>query len=101
MLDWNAQMTTASPSQFTGYAAAWTIVFVWSFWLVVSRVAQNSGLTIYDLAALRYGLASLVALPLGHYFNAGSHCPCKAPRRHKEAVDIPATLPPCCAKTGG
>lgn len=61
-------MTTASPSQFTGYAAAWTIVFVWSFWLVVSRVAQNSGLTIYDLAALRYGLASLVALPLCLYF---------------------------------
>lgn len=56
------------PSQLTGYVAAWTIVFVWSFWLVVSRVAQDSGLTIYDLAAMRYGLAALVGVPLCLYF---------------------------------
>lgn len=61
-------MTTPAPSQFTGYAAAWCIVFVWSFWLIVSRVAGDSGLTIYDLAAMRYGLASLVALPLCLYY---------------------------------
>lgn len=56
--------------QFTGYAAAWTIVFVWSFWLIVSRVANGSGLTIYDLAAMRYGLAALVAVPLCLYYKA-------------------------------
>jgi drug/metabolite transporter (DMT)-like permease len=61
-------MPTTSTSYVTGYAAAWTIVFVWSFWLIVSRVANNSGLTIYDLAAMRYGLASLVALPLCLYY---------------------------------
>lgn len=61
-------MPGTSPSLFTGYAAAWTIVFVWSFWLIVSRVANDSGLTIYDLAAMRYGLASLVALPLCLYY---------------------------------
>jgi len=61
-------MPTNSPSHFTGYAAAWFIVFVWSFWLIVSRVANQSGLTIYDLAAMRYGLASLVALPLCLYY---------------------------------
>ncbi len=61
-------MTTGSPSHATGYAAAWTIVFVWSFWLIVSRVANQSGLTVYDLAAMRYGLASLVALPLCLYY---------------------------------
>ena len=61
-------MPTSSPSHVTGYAAAWTIVFVWSFWLIVSRVANQSGLTIYDLAAMRYGLASLVALPLCLYY---------------------------------
>jgi len=61
-------MSTSSPSHFTGYAAAWSIVFVWSFWLIVSRVANQSGLTIYDLAAMRYGLASLVALPLCLYY---------------------------------
>lgn len=61
-------MPTSSPSHVTGYAAAWTIVLVWSFWLIVSRVANESGLTVYDLAAMRYGLASLVALPLCIYY---------------------------------
>lgn len=55
-------------SNFTGFAAAWTIVFVWSFWLIVSRVAEDSGLTVYDLAAMRYGLASLIAVPLCLYY---------------------------------
>ncbi|MEW9919235.1 DMT family transporter [Marimonas sp. MJW-29] len=61
-------MTPTSPSLFTGYAAAWIIVFVWSGWLIVSRVAENSGLTIYDLAALRYGLAALVGVPLCYFY---------------------------------
>lgn len=52
----------------TGFAAAWCIVFVWSFWLVVSRVANQSGLTVYDLAAMRYGLAGLIAVPLCIYY---------------------------------
>ena len=51
-----------------GFAAAWCIVFVWSFWLITSRVAESSGLTVYDLAAMRYGLASLIALPLSLYY---------------------------------
>ena len=57
-------MTIPLSPRITGLAAAWIIVFVWSFWLIVSRIAEQSGLTIYDLAALRYGLAALVALPL-------------------------------------
>lgn len=61
-------MPTSSSSHVTGYAAAWTIVLVWSFWLIVSRVANESGLTVYDLAAMRYGLASLVAVPLCLYY---------------------------------
>ena len=61
-------MPAGSSSHVTGYAAAWCIVFVWSFWLIVSRVANQSGLTIYDLAALRYGLASLIAVPLCIYY---------------------------------
>lgn len=62
-------MKTASfPSHVTGYAAAWCIVFVWSFWLVVSRVAEQSGLTVYDLAAFRYGLAAIIAAPLCLYY---------------------------------
>ena len=61
-------MSTAPSSQLTGFAAAWCIVLVWSFWLIVSRVAEASGLTVYDLAAMRYGLAALVALPLCLYY---------------------------------
>ena len=61
-------MSTAPASPITGYAAAWFIVFVWSFWLIVSRIAEASGLTIYDLAAMRYGLASIVAGPLCLYY---------------------------------
>ncbi|KIN64383.1 Integral membrane protein DUF6 [Sulfitobacter noctilucicola] len=61
-------MPIAKTPAITGYAAAWSIVFVWSFWLIVSRVAGNSGLTVYDLAAMRYGLASIVALPLCIYY---------------------------------
>jgi len=61
-------MPTPLPSQATGYAAAWSIVFVWSFWLIVSRVAAGSGLTVYDLAAMRYGLASIIAVPLCLYY---------------------------------
>ncbi|MFT7370654.1 MAG: drug/metabolite transporter (DMT)-like permease [Octadecabacter sp.] len=61
-------MTTNLSSRYSGYAAAWAIVFVWSFWLIVSRVANDSGLTIYDLAAMRYGLAALVAVPLCLYY---------------------------------
>jgi len=61
-------MSVPLPSQATGYAAAWGIVFVWSFWLIVSRVAADSGLTVYDLAAMRYGLASIIALPLCLYY---------------------------------
>ena len=57
-------MSTPLSPRFTGFAAAWIIVFVWSFWLIVSRIAEQSGLTIYDLAAMRYGLAALIAAPL-------------------------------------
>ncbi len=61
-------MPAGFSSHVTGYAAAWSIVFVWSFWLIVSRVAADSGLTVYDLAAIRYGLAALIAVPLCLYY---------------------------------
>ena len=61
-------MPGSASSHLTGYAAAWTIVLVWSFWLIVSRVADQSGLTVYDLAAMRYGRAAIVALPLCLYY---------------------------------
>ncbi len=61
-------MAARFSSQVTGFAATWIIVFVWSFWLIVSRIAQDSGLTVFDLAAMRYGLASIIAAPLCLYY---------------------------------
>ena len=52
----------------SGYLACTLVVFIWAFWLVVSRLGVTSNLTIYDLAAMRYGISALVALPFVVYF---------------------------------
>ncbi len=51
-----------------GYAAAITVAIIWSTWLVASRSGAQSALTIYDLAALRYGVSAIVALPIVLYY---------------------------------
>ena len=53
---------------FLGLMAGISVVFIWSFWLVVTRSGVSSTLTIYDFAAFRYGLSSLIALPIVLYF---------------------------------
>ena len=53
---------------FTGYIAAGLVVVVWSFWLVISRLGATSTLTIYDLAAMRYGVSGLISLPFVVWF---------------------------------
>ena len=53
---------------FLGLMAGISVVFIWSFWLVVTRSGVESTLTIYDFAAFRYGLSSLIALPIVLYF---------------------------------
>ena len=53
---------------FLGLMAGISVVFIWSFWLVVTRAGVSSTLTIYDFAAFRYGLSSLIALPIVLYF---------------------------------
>ena len=55
-----------SPS--SGYLACSMVVFIWAFWLIVSRLGATSDLTIYDLAAMRYGISALVASPFVLYF---------------------------------
>jgi drug/metabolite transporter (DMT)-like permease len=55
-------------SPISGYAACFTIIFVWSFWLIISRLAAASPLTVYDLAAMRYGFSAIVSLPFVLYF---------------------------------
>ncbi|MDH3742985.1 MAG: hypothetical protein OER56_15455, partial [Hyphomicrobiales bacterium] len=51
-----------------GCLAAFSVVFIWSSWLVASRSGALSGLTVYDLAALRYGISGLLASPFVLYF---------------------------------
>ena len=51
-----------------GLIAGISVVFIWSFWLVVTRSGVSSTLTIYDFAGFRYGLSSLIALPVVLYF---------------------------------
>lgn len=52
----------------SGCAAAFSVTLIWATWLVASRSGAQSPLTPYDLAALRYGVSAVVALPLVLYF---------------------------------
>jgi len=51
-----------------GITAAIIVVFIWSGWLIVTKVGAESTLTIFDIAALRFGLSGLIALPIVLYF---------------------------------
>jgi len=47
-----------------GWLAAFTVLFVWSGWVVVSRLGVAQTLTIYDMAALRFAVASVAVAPV-------------------------------------
>lgn len=47
-----------------GYACAFAVLFVWTGFLLSSRLAGTQPFTAWDVAALRYAGASLAALPL-------------------------------------
>ena len=51
-----------------GTAAAIGIVFIWSSWLIITKIGAESTLTIFDIAALRFRLSALIALPFVLYF---------------------------------
>lgn len=51
-----------------GVLAAITVSLIWATWLVASRSGAQSSLTVYDLAAFRYGISSIFALPIVLYF---------------------------------
>tara|TARA_Y100000589_G_scaffold165412_1_gene157353 strand:+ start:988 stop:1854 length:867 start_codon:yes stop_codon:yes gene_type:complete len=52
----------------SGYIAATVVIFIWSSWFVVSRVGAQSVMNIYDMAALRYGISSILSIPIIIYF---------------------------------
>lgn len=51
-----------------GCLAAAGVTFIWSMWLVVSRVGAQSTLNAYDLTAIRYGVSALAATPFVLYY---------------------------------
>ena len=55
-------------STLLGYEVYFTVIFVWSFWLIVCRLGAASPLTSYDLAAMRYGFSAIVSLHFAIYF---------------------------------
>lgn len=56
-------MTAEERLSLSGFLAAGCVVLIWSSWLVVSRAGAQSPLTPFDMAALRYGISALVAIP--------------------------------------
>ncbi|WP_169543429.1 DMT family transporter [Sneathiella aquimaris] len=61
-------MRPAPTKKTLGYLAAFTIVFLWSGWIVTSRFGATSALTIYDITAMRYGISGLIVLPIAFYY---------------------------------
>ncbi|MEE9333953.1 MAG: DMT family transporter [Granulosicoccaceae bacterium] len=60
--------TEDSRKSVIGYTAAFSVMVIWATWLVASRAGAQSPLTIYDHAVLRYGVSSIVALPIVLYY---------------------------------
>lgn len=54
----------------TGYIMAFVVVCIWSGFIVVSRYGATNELTGYDLIALRYGVATLVSIPVWWFFSS-------------------------------
>jgi len=46
-----------------GLAAAVSVLFFWSGWIVVSRLGVTNHLTVYDVTGLRFSVGAAVALP--------------------------------------
>jgi drug/metabolite transporter (DMT)-like permease len=58
-----------------GYICAGAVALIWATWLVVTRSGAQSTLTPFDLAALRYGVSAVFALPLVLYFKPWESMP--------------------------
>ena len=53
----------AQSNLLTGLACAVGVIFIWSGFIVFSRAGVTSGLTAYDVTALRFMVAGLIVLP--------------------------------------
>ena len=59
---------TAERKPWLGALAAVSVSIIWATWLVASRAGAQSTLTVFDLAAFRYGISAIFALPFVLYF---------------------------------
>ena len=60
-----------------GLGAAIVVIFIWSGFLVFSRLGVSTGMTAYDIAALRFAVAGGLVLPFARSWWP-SHLPLKA-----------------------
>lgn len=56
----------AGPNVFLGVASAIAVIFIWSGFIVFSRAGVTTELTAFDITALRFGVAGLLALPFAY-----------------------------------
>ena len=69
----SATTTTAAPAPaLHGYLAALATVVIWAGFILISRLGGKTGLTGWDIVALRLGTASLVLLPFSLKLPAGT-----------------------------
>ncbi len=54
----------AQARRLVGWSAAAGVLLIWSFWVVISRHGVEQTLTVYDILALRFLVASLAVAPL-------------------------------------
>jgi drug/metabolite transporter (DMT)-like permease len=64
--------TSPRTTPLQGYLAALTTVVIWAGFILISRLGGKTGLTGWDIVALRLGTASLVLLPLSLRLPAGT-----------------------------
>ncbi len=62
----NSQLTNDKLLAILGASA---IVFVWSGWIIISRVGVQTNLTPHDITMLRYGTGTLFTLPFALKYN--------------------------------
>jgi len=58
-----------------GLGAALVVVLIWSGWLVATKSGAESTLTVYDIAAMRFGVSATVALPIVAYLKPWKEVP--------------------------
>ncbi|RZI84806.1 MAG: DMT family transporter [Rubrivivax sp.] len=64
--------TALRPSLLQGYLAALATVVIWAGFILISRLGGKTGLTGWDIVALRLGTASIVLLPFSLKLPAGT-----------------------------